>query len=327
MARRFEQRVAVVTGAASGIGLATAQRFSEEGAKVACLTSSRRWPISLCSDSAGRRYCDFFQADVASESAVIQTLERVVQMFGGIDHLVNNAGIVVVKGIEECTADEWDRVIDVNLKSVFLTVKYALPSLRRSPQPSVVNIGSVSSFIGQQRTPAYVASKGGVLLLSKALALDLAPDGIRVNCVCPGIIDTPMFRFHVNTTPDPEHTLTERLKRVPLRRALEPREIADSVLYLCRTGIFRALQVLLWLWMPGTRLRRNGPRTDSKRDCGDYLDAENSGGLSTYSTQPDIISVSLAAPNRITLVGSGFRGLFGELSKWAVMMSLVPLGR
>jgi NAD(P)-dependent dehydrogenase (short-subunit alcohol dehydrogenase family) len=104
--------------------------------------------------------------------------------------------------------------------------------LSRSSQPSIVNIGSVSSFIGQQRTPAYVASKGGVLLLSKALALDLAPDRIRVNCVCPGITDTPMFRFHVNTTPDPEQTMRERFSRVPLQRPLSPREIADAVLYL-----------------------------------------------------------------------------------------------
>jgi len=139
---------------------------------------------------------------------------------------------VLVKGIEECSAEEWDRVLAVNLKSVFLLVKHALPWLRQSPQPAVVNIGSVSSFIGQQRTPAYVASKGGVLLLSKALALDLATDGIRVNCVCPGITDTPMFRFHLNSTADPERTLGERLRRVPLGRALTPREIADAVLYL-----------------------------------------------------------------------------------------------
>ena len=111
-------------------------------------------------------------------------------------------------------------------------VKHALPWLRLSPQPTVVNIGSVSSFIGQQRTPAYVASKGGVLLLSKALALDLAPDRIRVNCICPGITDTPMFRFHVNSTPDLSATLRERVSRVPLGRALAPKEIADAVLYL-----------------------------------------------------------------------------------------------
>jgi NAD(P)-dependent dehydrogenase (short-subunit alcohol dehydrogenase family) len=149
-----------------------------------------------------------------------------------MDHLVNNAGIVLVKEIEECTSEEWDRVLAVNLKSVFLTTKHCVSWLRRSPQATIVNIGSVSSFIGQQHTPAYVASKGGVLLLSKALALDLAPKGIRVNCVCPGITDTPMFRFHVSTTPDPARTLSERFGRVPLGRSLSPREIADAVLYL-----------------------------------------------------------------------------------------------
>ena len=124
-------------------------------------------------------------------------------------------------------------MMDVNLKSVFLMVKHSLPWLHLAPQPTVVNIGSVSSFVAQQRTPAkHVASKGGVLQLSKALALDLAPDGIRVNCVCPGITETPMIRFHVNATPDPERTLRERLGRVPLRRAMSPREIADAVLYL-----------------------------------------------------------------------------------------------
>ncbi len=230
---RFNERVALVTGGASGIGLAISERFAEEGARVAILDREREAGESA---SAAIRLaggiCEFIRADVSVESDVIQAVNHAAQSLQGIDHVVNNAGIVLVKGIEECTAEEWDRVLAVNLKSVFLTVKHSLPWLRRSPKPSVVNVGSVSSFIGQQGTPAYVASKGGVLLLSKALALDLASDGIRVNCVCPGITDTPMFRFHVNTTPDPERTLRERFNRVPLRRALAPREVADSVLYL-----------------------------------------------------------------------------------------------
>ena len=233
MTGRFHERVAVVTGAASGIGFAIAERFAGEGAAVAIIDldpdAGQAASAQIC-EAGGT--CEFMPADVACESDVIRALEQVAQRFRGIDHLVNNAGIVLVKAIEECTVEEWDRVIAVNLKSVFLTVKYALPWLRRSPQPTVVNIGSVSSFIGQQRTPAYVAAKGGVLLLSKALALDLAPDGIRVNCVCPGITDTPMFRLHLDTTPNPERTLTDRLNRVPLRRLLTPQEIADSVLYL-----------------------------------------------------------------------------------------------
>lgn len=233
MVRRFEGRVAVVTGGASGIGFGIAGRFAEEGAHVALLDWQEESGQAACARiRASGASCEFFRVDVAAETEVIQALNQVAERFHNLDHLVNNAGMVLVKGIEECTAEEWDRVIDVNLKSIFLTVKYALPWLRRSRQPTVVNIGSVSSFIGQQRTPAYVASKGGVLLLSKALALDLAPDRIRVNCVCPGITDTPMFRLHVNSTPDPEHTLRERLKRVPLERPLSPREIADAVLYL-----------------------------------------------------------------------------------------------
>ncbi len=233
MAGRFQERVAVVTGAASGIGLAIAKRFAEEGASVALLDNITDAGLAASKQiCAAGGICEFIRADVAAESDVIEALNRITERFRGIDCLVNNAGMVLVKGVEECSAEEWDRVLAVNLRSVFLMVKHALPALRRSPQPAVVNIGSVSSFIGQQRTPAYVASKGGVLLLSKALALDLAGDGIRVNCVCPGITDTPMFRFHLNTTLDPEQTLKERLRRVPLRRALEPREIADSVLYL-----------------------------------------------------------------------------------------------
>ena len=233
MTGRFEQRVAVVTGGASGIGLAIVERFAAEGARVALLDHAIEAGQAAASQiAAAGSVCEFFHADVASEPSVIQALAQVTAKFGGVDHLVNNAGMVLVKTVEECTSDEWDRLMAVNLKSVFLTVKYALPWLRRSPQPSVVNIGSISSFVAQQGTPAYIASKGGVLLLSKALAVDLAPDGIRVNCVCPGITDTPMFRFHVNASPDPERTLRERSSRVPLGRAMTPREIADAVLYL-----------------------------------------------------------------------------------------------
>ena len=219
----FKGRVAIVTGAASGIGRAVAERFTQHGAHGPAVAERIR--------TAGGS-CEFFQTDVASEENVVSTVQAIRRQFQTIDHLVNNAGMVLVKGVEECAVEEWDRVMGVNVKSIFLMVKYTLPALRSSPSATVVNVGSISGFVAQKGTPAYVASKGAVLMLSKALALDLAEYGIRVNCVCPGITDTPMFRFHVNASHDPERTLVERCGRVPLGRMLSPREIADAVLYL-----------------------------------------------------------------------------------------------
>lgn len=228
----FKGQVVIVTGAASGIGRAVAERFAQEGAAVALLDrDGHGQAVAENIRTAGGR-CEFYQADIASEESVVATVQAIMRQFQRVDHLVNNAGIVLVKGVEECTVDEWDRVMDVNVKSIFLMVKYTLPALRSSPGATVVNLGSVSGLVAQKGTPAYVASKGAVLMLSKALALDLAEHGIRVNCVCPGITDTPMFRFHVNASHDPERTLAERCGRVPLARMLAPEEIADAVLYL-----------------------------------------------------------------------------------------------
>lgn len=230
----FQGRIAVVTGAASGIGLGVARRFVEEGAAVALLDRDEVRGPQACRDllSLGG-VCEFYSVDVASEADVMRAMANVFLRFGRVDHLVNSAGIVVVQGIEECTASEWTRVMDVNVKSVFLTVKHSLSLLRHSPAPSIVNLGSVSGLVAQKRTLAYVASKGAVRMLSKALALDLAEEGIRVNCVCPGITDTPMLSFHLHSNPDPEDALRTRCNRVPLGRMLSPEEIADAVLYLC----------------------------------------------------------------------------------------------
>jgi NAD(P)-dependent dehydrogenase (short-subunit alcohol dehydrogenase family) len=229
----FDGQVAVVTGAASGIGRGVAERFAQAGASVAMMDRNEDQGRAVCSQiQAAGRTCEFFACDVKSETDVPKTIERITARFGRIDHVVNNAGIVLIKGVEDCSIEEWDNVFDVNVKSVFLMVKHSLPWLRKSLNASIVNVSSVSGLVAQRGTPAYVASKGAVLMLSKALALDLAADGIRVNCVCPGITDTPLFHSHVQSTSDPARTLSQRTRRVPLARMLSPYEIADAILYL-----------------------------------------------------------------------------------------------
>jgi NAD(P)-dependent dehydrogenase (short-subunit alcohol dehydrogenase family) len=121
--------------------------------------------------------------------------------------------------------------MNINVKSIFLSIKHGLEHLKKNRRSYVVNIGSVGSFIGQGSTPAYTTSKGAVLMLSKSIALDYAADGVRCNCVCPGITDTPMLREHLNMTADPEATLRKRLRRVPMGIPLTPQEIARAVLY------------------------------------------------------------------------------------------------
>ena len=230
---RLVGRVAVVTGGGSGIGQGIAELFASEGAKVGVLEINEQ-----CGRATERRIqvaggeALFIRTNVAKSADVQRAVETVLQKFGALHHLVNNAGILTVKPLEECTEEEWDEVIDTNLKSIFLTVKYAIGALKAADGATIVNMASVSSFVGQGSTPSYVASKGAVAMLTKALALDYARYGIRVNCICPGITDTPLFRYHVSRTPDPEATLASRSARVPLGRFLTPEDIAKAALYL-----------------------------------------------------------------------------------------------
>jgi NAD(P)-dependent dehydrogenase (short-subunit alcohol dehydrogenase family) len=122
--------------------------------------------------------------------------------------------------------------MDTNVKSMFFSVKYAFPYLRRSGRGCIVNVGSISSFVGQALTPVYTTTKHAVVGLTKSIALDYAADGIRCNCVCPGITDTPMLREHLNAQPDPEAALAGRLRRVPMGIALTPHEVAKTILFL-----------------------------------------------------------------------------------------------
>jgi NAD(P)-dependent dehydrogenase (short-subunit alcohol dehydrogenase family) len=227
MGQRLAGKTAWISGAASGIGAATARLFAEEGANVAAVDINGD-PGQIVSGPA----IAFLQADVSKEEQVSDSLAKTVALFDGLHIIVNCAGLVHVKLLHEYEEADWDRLMGVNLKSIFFSVKHGLQYLRRRPPSYIVNIGSISSFVGQAATPAYTASKSAVLGLTRSIALDYAALGLRCNCVCPGITDTPMLREHLNKTPDPDATLSERLRRVPMRLPLQPHEIARSVLYL-----------------------------------------------------------------------------------------------
>ncbi len=232
MGARLQNQVAWISGAASGMGEGIARLFASEGAAVALVDvqAGRGKAIAEQIRAAGGRAI-FIECDVSREAAVRSSIEQTVREFGGLQIIVNCAGIVQVKLLHELDERDWDRLMNVNVKSIFLSIKHGLEHLRKNRRSYMVNIGSVGSFIGQGVTPAYSTSKAAVLMLSKSIALDYAADGVRCNCVCPGITDTPMLREHLNATADPEATLRKRLRRVPIGVPLTPHDIAKAVLY------------------------------------------------------------------------------------------------
>ncbi|MCI0540537.1 MAG: SDR family oxidoreductase [Verrucomicrobiales bacterium] len=230
---RLEGKVAWISGATSGIGEGTARVFAHEGAKVALV--GRRLALSrqIAADLKAQGHDALpIACDVSSERQVRASIRRTVDHFSGLDILVNNAGMVHVKLLHEYTEREWDRVLAVNVKSMFFAVKHALPHLRRAGRSYIVNVGSISSFVGQSQTPVYTTTKHAIVGLTKSIALDYAAEGIRCNCVCPGITDTPMLREHLNVQPDPEAALAARLRRVPMGVALTPQDVAKTILFL-----------------------------------------------------------------------------------------------
>jgi NAD(P)-dependent dehydrogenase (short-subunit alcohol dehydrogenase family) len=233
VSHRLEGQTAWISGGASGIGAAVARLFAAEGARV--VIADVQPDLGRLLEAALRgsgSAAQFSECDVTSEEQVRASIAHAVQTFGGLEILVNCAGIVHVKLLHEYTVQEWDTLMAVNLRSIFFSIKHGIEHLRRNPRSYMVNVGSISSYVGQAGTPAYTASKGGVLLLSQSIALDYAGDGLRCNCVCPGITDTPMLRHHLQAVSDPAGTLAKRLHRVPLGRALTPDDIARTVLYL-----------------------------------------------------------------------------------------------
>jgi len=232
MGERLKGSVCWVSGANKGIGEGVARLFAAEGAKVAMIgrTVSEGEKIADEIRDVGGE-CFFRRCDVTKEDEIKASIEETVQRYGAVNTIVNNAGIVDVKMLHEYTEAEWDAVMDLNVRAIFLSFKYAFPYLREHERSYVVNLASISSFVGQDGTPAYTTSKHAVLGLTKSIALDYARFGVRCNCVCPGITETPMLFTHMNAEKDPAEHYKNRLRRVPLGRQLYPADIAKSVLF------------------------------------------------------------------------------------------------
>ena len=232
MEGRLQGQVAWISGGTKGIGEGTAKLFAEEGAAVAVIGRSEKDGKRVVEEISGKGgRAIFIKCDVTKAEEVSRSIDLTVEIFEGLNILINNAGIVDVKELHEYTEEEWDWVMDINVKSMFLAFKYAFHHLKKNKRSYVVNVGSISSFVGQSRTPAYTTSKGAVMQLSRSIGLDYARYGIRSNCVCPGITDTPMLHQHLDTTPNPGEHLVDRLRRVPLGTILTPTDVAKSILF------------------------------------------------------------------------------------------------
>jgi 3-oxoacyl-[acyl-carrier protein] reductase len=228
--RSVKESVAIITGAASGMGRATALVFAREGARVAAVDVNREGveaAVAEIEKEGGKARA--WRLDVSDANAIVETIDAIAKHFGGIDVLVNNAGIAALSSLDDERYDEiFARVLSINLTAHQRIVRAALPHLRRSKAPRVVNIASTEALGATPRDSAYAAAKAGVAGLTRALAVDLGPEGITVNCICPGPILTAMTQ----AIPE-EHKIIFAKRRTALRRYGEPEEVAHMTLSLC----------------------------------------------------------------------------------------------
>ncbi len=246
----LEGNVAVVTGAASGIGLAAAKRLAEAQARVALLDIS---------DDLGKAAADkiiqsggeaqFFRCDVTSKANCETVTEDIIRTYGRIDILFNNAGIIIRKNLVNLEEEEWDLVLNVNLKSIYLMSHFVIPHMRITGGGSLINMGSGWGLKGGPDAAAYCAAKGGVVNLTKAMAVDFGKDNIRVNCVCPGDVDTPLLHGEAVQIGQEDAEFMKEAADRPLGRVGQPIDIANAVLFFASD---------LSSWMTGSVLVVDG---------------------------------------------------------------------
>ena len=223
--RRFEGKVAFISGAGSGIGLAAARRIAQEGGQVVC-------GVETVAQRTATGELASVVIDVADEESWCAAIERTVADHGGLDVLVCCAGILRKGTAEDTSLEVWSRVLGINLNGVFLGARHAIPEMRKRGGGAIVNISSLNGIRGTPGALAYAASKGGVVALTMSMALDHAGENIRVNCICPGSVHTPMVQAVYAETPDPEAARQARIAMHPLGRDGAPGDIAAAIAFL-----------------------------------------------------------------------------------------------
>ena len=230
---RLEGIVALVTGAGSGIGRETASRYGTEGALVvaADLKGDTAAETAAALEAAGRRATSL-QMDVTDAASVKAGVDAVVEQHGGVDVIINNAGITIVGAAHDMEEDDWDRELAINLKSIYLVSRAAWPHLKQRGGGAILSTASIAGLWAIPADAAYCASKAGVIMLTKCMALDGARDRIRAACVCPGYIDTPMIQGYFDDQPDPVEARRFATGIHPLGRLGNPEDIAEAFVYL-----------------------------------------------------------------------------------------------
>jgi meso-butanediol dehydrogenase / (S,S)-butanediol dehydrogenase / diacetyl reductase len=245
---RVKDKIALVTGAGAGIGKASAILLAREGAKVGVADFD-----ATAAEAVTRLICEAggeamsIQGDVSVERDCARTVEAVTNRWGRLDILCNIAGIVLGGVLDQTAESEWDTSMDVNLRSIFLCSKHAIPWMKRAGGGAIVNMASVAGLMGVKNRAAYSASKGGVIALTKSIAIDYVEAGIRANSICPGTVDSPSLQKRLNALPDPVAARRDFTARQPMKRFGRPDEIACAVLFLCsdESSFIRGTEIIV----------------------------------------------------------------------------------
>jgi NAD(P)-dependent dehydrogenase (short-subunit alcohol dehydrogenase family) len=228
----LHDKVAIILGGAMGIGGAVAKLLAKRGAKILIVDRAQKEGldnIKIIKSAGGK--AEFFKADVANMDECEAAVKKAIDKYGSLDIVSNNAGIQRYGTVESTPENEWDEVMNINLKSVFYICKFAIPHLKKT-NGSIVNMTSVQAFATQRGVAAYTTSKHALIGLTRSMAIDYARDGIRVNCVAPGTVNTPMLEYAASLDPNPESVYEACKNMHPIGRIAQPEEVAEVVAFL-----------------------------------------------------------------------------------------------